>query len=274
MEIKRTTRHPSVKSRIRRVRMKFLGRYGRVIVPDKWVFIAGCTNSGTTLLKRILSAHPSIASSAREGRYYTDQFPAYGQYGRLWALHADELRMDERTQNGIDVERLKRQWCGVLNRPSRPVFLEKTPQNLLWTRWLQRHFENAHFIGIVRNGYAVAEGIHRKAGHPLDACAEQWRRANEILLADFEHLERKLLLSYEELTGDPRTTYRRICAFLGLDTGDEETLLNTVWNFQKTSSPIRNMNARSIGALSEEQRRTIETHAGEVLRRLGYTFAA
>ena len=264
----------SVKSAIRQLRMKFHGRYGRIVVPRKWVFIAGCTNSGTTLLKRILSAHPSIASSYREGRYYTDQFPPYGQYRRLWALHADELRMDEHSSNGIDVERLKRQWCGVMNHRSRPVFLEKTPQNALWTRWLQKHFENAHFIGIVRNGYAVAEGMHRKARHPLEACAQQWRRSNEIMLADFEHLERKLLLRYEELTGDPRTAYRRICRFLEIDPGDEEALLNKVWNFQKTRSPIRNMNDRSISALSEAERRIIEAHAGSMLRQLGYAFAA
>ena len=35
-------------------------------------------------------------------------------------------------------------------------------------RWLQEVFPNSCFIGVVRNGFAVAEGIKRKGEKPVE----------------------------------------------------------------------------------------------------------
>lgn len=259
----------SLKGKIRRTAMKVYGRWAPVPHPQKWAFIAGATNSGTTLLKHVLSQNPSIATMNREGQHYTDQFDA-GKFRRLWAMRPEETWLTEESEPGVDVERVKRQWGPKFNDKRRPVYLEKSPPNALRTRWLQRHFENAHFIGIVRNGYVVAEGIHRKAGHPLDVAAQQWAQANRIMLDDFERLRHKLIVPYEDLTDRPEETYVRICRFLDVDPGPTDFIRNKVWKFQKTRSPIRNMNDRSLQRLSEEDKRIIEAHAGDVLERLGY----
>lgn len=258
----------SISRKIRRLRD---GRLGPLPTPNKWVFIVGCYNSGTTLLHDILAAHPSVGSMPDEGQFYTDELllPRAVGLPRLWALEAGRFCMDEAGGTGVNVVRLKRQWGARFNDPDRPVLLEKSPTNAARTRWLQRHFENAHFIGIVRNGYAVAEGIRRRAGHPLELAATQWARSNEILLRDFEMLQKKKLVRYEELTESAERILKDIVEFLDLSpTG--LAIDGRVWHIHGQEAPVANMNPESLQRLSREEREIIESAAGDLLKRLGY----
>ena len=65
---------------------RLLTPFGNELQPDRWIFIIGCNNSGTTLLKSILTKHPLIAGFTREGVYLTDRLPFPEQFGwpRMW----------------------------------------------------------------------------------------------------------------------------------------------------------------------------------------------
>ncbi len=266
--------------RLRRIMTKYYGVFGSILKPDKWVFIVGSTNSGTTLLHSILARHPKIGSMRLEGLYYTDQFERYrkkvlksrgeksGAGKRAWATVPERSRMDENT-TGVDVDKLKRQWGGRFNDIKKPVLLEKSPPNAVRVRWLQKHFENAHFIGIIRNGYAVSEGIRRKTRHDIRKAALQWSNANEIMLADFEHLERKKLIRYERLTEKPEEVIGEVCEFIGIEA--DEILVEGKWRIHRNVSTIKNMNYLSFGRLSNEDYSIIEKVAGDMLKRLSYS---
>lgn len=83
--------------------------------------------------------------------------------------------------------------------------------------FLQEYFQPAYFIYIVRNGYAVAEGIRRKAdlrrwknpfydkNYPIELCAKQWRKTDELVEQDRRHIRRFLQIYYGEL---PHTPWR------------------------------------------------------------------
>ena len=73
-------------SYIRKAQIKYYGRFGTVQVPEKWAFLVGSTNSGSTLLKEVLASHPRIASMHRGGQHYTDVFFKPGQFARLVAV--------------------------------------------------------------------------------------------------------------------------------------------------------------------------------------------
>lgn len=242
--------------------------------PRSWVFVVGCYNSGTTLLHDVLAAHPLVGTLPDEGQFCTDQLPRPRDVGlpRMWAAEPERFHLDENSDPGIDVVALKRQWAAQFDDYRRPVLLEKSPTNAARTRWLEKHFQPARFIGIVRNGYAVAEGLHRKRRHPYPLAARQWAESNRVMLADFDHLQDKLLIRYEELTEEPRRHLSEIFAFVGLDAPDDLVgrLADGVWDVHKSSSPIRNMNDRSMAALTADDRRDIEEAAGPMLRRLGY----
>lgn len=255
-----------------RVRLEHAARFGPLPTPGRWVFLVGCYNSGTTLLHDLLAAHPLIGSMPDEGQFFTDQLPVPRDLGfrRLWALEPMHFCLDEQGGDHIDLQRLLRQWGAKFNDPRRPVLIEKTPTNAARTRWLQARFQPAYFVGIVRDGRAVAEGIRRKTGHPLDLAARQWARSNEIMLADFEHLAHKRVVTYEALTANPAAVIGELLEFLGLPALTTE-LQGREWKIHEQRSKIVNMNPRSLAALSPADLAVIDREAGPLLRQYGYT---
>jgi hypothetical protein len=247
------------------------GRFGTPPRPEKWVFVVGCYNSGTTLLHDLLAAQPLIGSMPDEGQFFQDQLPLPRDFGlrRLWALRPELFRLDEAGGREIDVARLKRQWGAHFNDPTRPVLLEKSTPNAARTRWLERRFEPASFIGIVRDGRAVAEGIRRATGCEIGEAARQWVGSNDIMLRDFDKLARKRLITYERLTAAPDEVLAELLRFLDLP-GPVEPTAGREWTIHKRSSAIRNMNPDALRRLTREDLVTIEAVAGPALATLGY----
>jgi hypothetical protein len=245
--------------------------------PQKWLFVVGCYNSGTELLVRILGNHPQIAALPEEGQFLTDQFAADYELGlpRMWILREDLFRLTE-NDAGPDAARLKKEWAMRLDR-SRPVFLEKSPPNAARTRWLQKHFENAYFVAIVRNGYAVAEGIRRKAepyhlkdGWPVSLCARQWNRSNEILVEDSAALKNVMWVRYEDLVAEPVAQIGRLLRFIELDGSGSANLIAGSLQVHEKNEPIRNMNEESIARLNAAERSIVTHEAEAMLHHFGY----
>ena len=248
------------------------------IPKDKtWVFLVGCYNSGTTLLAELLGQHPSISALSTEGHFITDQFIKDYDIGlpRMWVEREDLFRLNE-DDEGPDALRVKKEWAMRLDL-KKPVLLEKSPPNSAKMRWLQKHFENAHFIGIMRNGYAVSEGITRKAdpkhlinSWPIEMSAYQWKRSNEVMQQDAEHLKKFMWITYEDLAGDTVETLNKITDFIGID--DFETFeSDRQWSIHERDEQVRNMNDESISRLSPEQIKIINEVAGDMLDEFGYT---
>ena len=70
---------------------------------------------------------------------------------------------------------------------------------------------------MVRNGYAVAEGIRIKEGYPIERCARHWAIANRVMLDDAEYVRNFKLLRYEEFTQGPSALVRELARWIGLD---------------------------------------------------------
>lgn len=242
----------------------------------RWAFIVGCYNSGTTLLANLLGRHPEIASLPVEGQFLTEQLVADYELGlpRMWCQREDRFRLTEHDA-GPNVGRIKRQWA-MRADTSRPILLEKSPPNSARTRWLERHFEPAHFIVLVRNGYAVSEGIRRKGeprhlrdGWPLEQCAWQWRRTYEVLEQDLQGLPRVAWIRYEDLVTAPEAELARIAAFLGAS-GEFQFDRCRAVRIHEREEPLRNLNAESVSRLSDGDCRIIERVAGDYLDKFGY----
>jgi hypothetical protein len=129
----------------------------------------------------------------------------------------------------------------------------------------------------VRNGYAVAEGIRRKAephhlkeGWPLSLCARQWERSYEVLVEDAAYLNKVLWVKYEDLAADPAAEIKRVLEFAGLSVPDLSGFINQSYGVHERNEPIRDMNPESIARLTPEERRLITEQARPMLERFGY----
>jgi hypothetical protein len=260
---------------------KLLAPFGQEPTPKKWLFVIGCYNSGTTLLSDILSEHPAISALPIEGVVLTDALPRPEKFGwnRMWSECVEGVRMLPGEGMEKIAKRIKRQWSYSFDDAE--ILYEKSIANAARIPFLDAYFQPAYFVVIVRNGYAVAEGLRRrgnprKYGHtefgdkyPIEMCAKQWVVSDEIVSADAAIAKQVLFLTYEDFCADPGNNLRAITDFLEIEPLPDE-ITNKSWEVHGNSSKIRNMNEEGIARLSADEIETIREVAGSVLDKYGY----
>jgi hypothetical protein len=192
----------------------------------QFVFLAGLHRSGTTLLARLLAAHPEISGfsgtgvPADEGQHLQSVYPAakeYGGPGRFGFASETHLTEESPLVSEESGRKLFEEWSSHWDL-SRPVLLEKSPPNLLKTRFLQALFPGSAFVVIVRHPIPVSVPTARWRGtRRYDRLFEHWLRCHALFEADREQLERVHVLTYEQLVRDPAGVLRRIFEFLELE---------------------------------------------------------
>jgi sulfotransferase family protein len=192
----------------------------------RFVFLAGLHRSGTTLLARLLAAHPQISgfsgtgAPADEGQHLQNVYPSDHEYGRPGRFgFAPEMHLTESSPlvSEESARRLWEEWTPHWDL-SRPVLLEKSPPNLLKTRFLQALYPESSFVVIVRHPIPVSIPTAKWRGtRRFDRLLDHWLLCHRLFETDREHLGRVHVLHYEELVRDPAAVLRSIFEFLELE---------------------------------------------------------
>lgn len=255
---------------------KYFSRYApEILAAHKWCFVVGCNNSGTSLLHIALERTGQISTLPFEGQRYTNVLTRAHRrhHERVWGEFMDEIRLAG-SDSVSCVPRLLHDWMREFDLPVREMIVEKTTANAVRMIWLQKAFPNSYFIGMVRNGYAVTEGIMRKGKKSAERGARHWNLVNRLMMEDSVHVERFLEVRYEDLVDTPGPTVSRIAGFLGLPEGDLNSAMKQDFSFTtldgRDPKPVVNMNARSIASLSVEDISVIRREAAPMLDHFGY----
>jgi Sulfotransferase family len=192
----------------------------------RFVFVAGLHRSGTTLLARLLAAHPEVSGfsdtgvPADEGQHLQSVYPSDHEYGRPGRFgFAPEMHLTESAPlvSEQTAQRLFEEWSPHWDL-SRPLLLEKSPPNLIKTRFLQALYPNSAFVVIVRHPIPVSIPTAKWRGtRRYDRLLEHWFRCHALFEADSQHLRRVHVVRYEELVRDPARVLQRLFEFLELD---------------------------------------------------------
>jgi hypothetical protein len=188
------------------------------------IFIAGLHRSGTSLLHEILREHQDISGFSNthapkdEGQHLQSVYkPArlFGGPGQF-AFNADCF-MDEYHSlvSTANAEELFMQWSAYWTMPSK-YLIEKSPPNIIRTRFLQALFPKARFIIIMRHPVAVAYATQKWSKTSIEALIEHSLIAYERLLIDRAFLQHSFLIRYEDFVLNPQQTLNTIYDFLGL----------------------------------------------------------
>ena len=153
------------------------------------VFVCGLHRSGTTLLAHILGEHPDVSTfentgaPADEGQQLQRVYPPAkvfggpGRFGfdpRAHLTEASALVTDENR------ERLLADWWPHWDT-TRPLLVEKSPPNLLKTRFLQALLPEASFVALVRHPVAVSLATAKwRQTRRYDRLVEHWLRCHEL----------------------------------------------------------------------------------------------
>jgi hypothetical protein len=205
------------------------------------VFIGGLHRSGTSILHRCLSDHPAVSAFHEtgvpedEGQHLQSVYPTAAALGGAGTFAFDRRSFMDEDSPLISPEnsaRLMEQWLRYWD-PTRDVFLEKSPPNLVRTRFLQALFPESRFVIVTRHPIAVAYATQkwttrlpalRRLGVPdvrmpklwVHELLEHWLIAHGRFDQDRAHLRHVHLLRYEDFVKEPHEQLDRIWEFLDL----------------------------------------------------------
>lgn len=263
-----------------------VGRLAAHRQPDRWAFIMGCYNSGTTLLWDLLGAHPEIGRLPKEGVQLTPELTRPEDHGwtRMWVRCEEHVSLPAEP-DPEKARRLQRDWAPWWPRGAR-VYIEKSIANVPRMRWFDRNFPGARFIGITRNGFCAAEGIQRRAAprgaarqsygaerYSIDMAGQQWVTANERMLEHAESVGSFKLTSYEALMARPEEVLGELFTYLGCDPAAAEMHTDADGRFHLGGRvfDLRNRNESSLARLSEAEKATLRPVLKPTMEKLGYT---
>jgi hypothetical protein len=233
-------------------------------------------------LDNILASHPLIGGLPIEGAFLTTELSLPEDFGwpRMWCRCLKKVRNLPENLLHKKAVNIKRDWS-IWYAKTEPNLLEKSIVNSTSMLFFEKYFKPAHFIHIVRNGYAVAEGIRRKADlhrwknkyykhqYPIELCAEQWKQSINLINSDKKFIRRLIEIRYEDLVGNTAGVVNQILSFLGLPELSDECFKRN-WNIHNIDSPITNMNTVSFKGLSANDILIIEKIARKELLYYGY----
>jgi hypothetical protein len=193
------------------------------------VFLLSLPRSGSTLVQRLLGAHPDIATTSEPWillpYLYTLKRPGvYAEYG-----HRTAVRAIEDFCQGLPGGReeylfeLRRFVLSLYEGAAggRPLFLDKSPRYHLIVDELMELFPEARFVFLWRQPLAVAASIIDSFGRGrwnLDRYMIDLEDGLQNLVAAARPNDsRCIALRYEDVVADPPGQVGRVLEFLGLD---------------------------------------------------------
>lgn len=226
------------------------------------VFVVGCPRSGTTLVQSLLCAHPRLTGFTES--HVFDK--AYNWRGKL-----DEAEHQRRVEtflkeNELDLVMPEDSLPGanfialldaVARQRGAAGWVEKTPDHVFRIPLIESLAPDCRFIHVLRRAEGVLPSLH-KASHsagwedvkPWWECAAHWyaalRQSNR-----FAGRPRHAVISYEQLTADPRKVMQGLIEFLGLP-WDDAVLTDYTQQADKLISAGEHWKANAAGAIENK----------------------
>ena len=196
-----------------------------MVEDSKFVLIGGLHRSGTTILHRLLCDHP-LASGLQdtgvprdEGQHLQSVFPPAHRYGGPgeFAFHLDaHLTENADMISQPNRDKLLREW-GAYYDLEKPVWLEKSPPNLIRSRFLRQMLPNTTFVFIVRHPVAVSLATEKWTSNTIIERLLHWLTAHSIMLNDIDSADDCLVFRYEDFVHDPGKVLDLVCDTVGIN---------------------------------------------------------
>lgn len=195
------------------------------MVTQRMIFVAGHHRSGTSLLHEILSEHDEISGLKNtgvpedEGQHLQSVFlPAKELDGPGKYIFNPNSYMDENHELATDdnSQKIWEEWQRFYES-NKTYCIEKSPPNLVRTRFFQKMFPNSVFIVILRHPLAVGYATQKWSKTSIRSLVEHTLQGYEIFASDMAKLNRTYVLRYEDFVQNPQEVIDNIYSFLGIE---------------------------------------------------------
>lgn len=191
----------------------------------------------------------------------------YGGPGKFGFDQAAHLTEKSELITAENRERLFQEWSRYWDL-SKPCLLEKSPPNLIRTRFIQALFPGSSFVVILRHPVAVSLATSKWTTSTLESLVQHWLHCHHLFESDRPHLRNVHILKYEDLIGATEQELKKLFQFLGLPSHGSPAL-NPAGNHQYFESWQRLADAPQGRGLA----RTISSKYEDRLRSFGYSFS-
>ncbi|NBU73232.1 MAG: sulfotransferase, partial [Bacteroidetes bacterium] len=191
---------------------------------QKFIFLAGHHRSGTSLLHEIIREHPLVSGFSQtgvpedEGQHLQSVYkPAklFGGPGRYIFDRSSHMNEWHPLATDESANAILAQWQKYYD-PECPFYVEKSPPNLIRSRFLQRLFPGSSFIVILRHPVAVALATQKWSKTSIQSLVEHTLRGYEIFTRDMPLLGSVYVIRYGDFVRSPQTEVDKIFDFLSL----------------------------------------------------------
>ncbi len=263
------------------------------------IFVYGCPRSGTTLLGAMLGSLEGVVCLPEAqfiGRMAPVDDPAatidvaktWAKLRANWRFQAWGWSTDSgpgaevRTYRQL-IEWLAREYARDQGHADIVGFVEHSPEKLSYISRLRRHFDDARYVHVLRDGRAVAASIISAEFGPNNAfqAATYWiaRVGAAYAIAHQLGAEKVLHLKFEELVKEPDAVINRVARFVGLnaaaDSQGQSQAFDVPSYYAKNNRLIgKPVDPRRIDAWRQEltarEIEQFELRAGDFLQLFGY----
>ncbi|MGR3318948.1 MAG: sulfotransferase family protein [Candidatus Anammoxibacter sp.] len=191
---------------------------------QKLVFITGLHRSGTSLLFRILRDHPDISgfrdtgAHEDEGQHLQSVYLPAGRYGGAGRFGFNDSAYLDETSSLVSESNSKKiflEWAKHWDI-GRPLLIEKSPPNLIRTRFLQALFPNSIFIILLRHPIPTCLATQRWSKTTLFSLIEHWLICYERFEIDKEYIQDFIVMKYEDIVVEPEKQLAKVYDFLNI----------------------------------------------------------
>ncbi|HEX4160300.1 MAG TPA: sulfotransferase [Rhizomicrobium sp.] len=243
------------------------------------IFVLGRPRSGSTLVEQILSSHPAIEGTA--------ELPYIGNLAkRLAGRQGHGVALDTNSLEALaalgpaEIEALGEEYlesARLHRKTGRPLFIDKKPDNFLFTGMIRLILPNARIIDARRNPAASCLSTFKlysiKGRLRITELGRNYRDYVELMA----HFDRVLpgrihRVIYEDMVTDSETRIRRLLDYLGLPF--EHSCLRFYETKRTVLTPSSEQVRRPITTDAVDYWRHFEPWLGPLIQSLGSVLAA
>ncbi|WP_243042647.1 sulfotransferase family protein [Dyella sedimenti] len=268
-------------------------------------FVVGCPRSGTTIVQALLARHPAIYTLPETAFFEQLHGDLAWRWGdaqvrpsrRRWrqrlgltrrhmreafaALHLQLTGRRPIRPTGLHRRTLAQRFLALLDGSAaaagRQMWLEKTPNHLLYIPEIQALAPDARFIHVVRRGEDVLASLmdvylrfenDAAFGGGAVHWARRWNRAVDIHGRYVGHPSHHFVF-LEDLVHQPEAEWERLCAFLDLpadvplDSACQQSIANLdyePWKLSAIHGQLRPADRKVDGLFGPKMQRWLQTH--------------
>ena len=215
-----------------------------------------------------------------EGQHLQTVFPparSFGGPGRFCFHENAHLTEDSPLLTADNSKKLMSEWS-IHWDLGKHVLIEKSPPNIIRSRFLQAFFPDSLFVFVIRHPIAVTMAtwkIVRKKPAPerveLSELMRHWFTAHRIMCADLPHIKRKLLFRYEDFVNHPHKVLSGIYRHVSLPVAQVSSLHDSRIMADLNQAYFQDWKNGRMDEAKQPSRRELDLRYDPEVREYGYS---